>query len=368
MRITFLLAGGFNLAGGHRVIAIYSERLMRRGHEVLVVSRPDRRPSLRDRARALRRGEWLPLRKHPPPSHFDRTAVPRRELECYRSIVAADLPDADITIATWWETAEWLAELPRSKGAKALFVQGYEAFDHTPKDRVDGVWRLPFHKIAVSHWLARLAAERFDDTDVTIVPNSVDPEQFHAPPRGKQPVPTIGYLHHSAPLKGGPTAMEAIRLVSAQLPSLRLRTFGEPAFSEPLPGNVDHMHWRDPPQDAIRGIYAQCDAWLTASTSEGFSLPTLEAMACRSPVVATRSGGPEDLVRDGENGFLARVGDASALANRLLTILNASNEEWRRMSDAALATATGYSWEDATDLFEAGLKRTIERARVAAPV
>jgi hypothetical protein len=38
-----------------------------------------------------------------------------------------------------------------------------------------------------------------------------------------------------------------------------------------------------------------------------------------------------------------------------MALTKASEAEWRRLSDAALATATRYSWDDATDLLEAAL-------------
>lgn len=59
MRVTFVTAGA-DLSGGCRVIAIYAERLRQRGHEVHVVTRPRRRFTLRDRVRALARGEPMP--------------------------------------------------------------------------------------------------------------------------------------------------------------------------------------------------------------------------------------------------------------------------------------------------------------------
>jgi hypothetical protein len=40
------------------------------------------------------------------------------------------------------------------------------------------------------------------------------------------------------------------------------------------------------------------------------------------------------------------------------------DEAWRDMSDKAFATASRYSWDDATDLFEKSLERAIERARL----
>jgi glycosyltransferase involved in cell wall biosynthesis len=52
---------------------------------------------------------------------------------------------------------------------------------------------------------------------------------------------------------------------------------------------------QSPAQDKIRDIYAQCDVWVTASRTESFNLPVMEAMVCRAPVVATRRVGPKRL-------------------------------------------------------------------------
>ena len=102
---------------------------------------------------------------------------------------------------------------------------------------------------------------------------------------------------------------------------------------------------------------------MCGSNVEGFHLPPLEAMACRCPVVSTRVGGPLDVIEDGVNGHLVDVKDSRALADRVLRVLNLSEEQWKRMSDEAYRTATSFSWDDATNLFEKGLALAIERTR-----
>jgi glycosyltransferase involved in cell wall biosynthesis len=69
---------------------------------------------------------------------------------------------------------------------------------------------------------------------------------------------------------------------------------------------------------------AELHAWYEAATIfvhptryEGSSLVTLEAMAHRRPVVATRAGGLPDKIRPGRNGWLAEPGDAASLADAL---------------------------------------------------
>ena len=120
---------------------------------------------------------------------------------------------------------------------------------------------------------------------------------------------------------------------------------------------------QQPPQDKLKDLYARCDVWLCGSIREGFHLPPLEAMACRCPVVSTRVGGPMDIVEEGLNGHLVEVGDVGALADRVLRVLNLPTAEWKKMSDAAYHTATRFTWDEATDMFEKALEMAIERNR-----
>ena len=51
-------------------------------------------------------------------------------------------------------------------------------------------------------------------------------------------------------------------------------------------------------------FYNKLDAYICASSSEGFSLSVLEACATGIPVISTKVGGCEDLIQDNYNGFL----------------------------------------------------------------
>jgi glycosyltransferase involved in cell wall biosynthesis len=358
MKITFVLPFA-GLAGGIRVAAIYADRLKKRGHEVFVVSLPVDPVSPLDQLKSLIKGKgWLSNQEA---SHFDNVDVPHQVLERWRPITDADVPDADVVVATWWETAEWVAKMSDAKGAKAYFIQHHEIFEGMPKERVEATWSLPMHKITISQWLIDLARERYGDSNVSFVPNSVDTEQFNAPPRGKQQIPTVGMLYVPVGWKGCDVSLKAFSLAAQKIPNLRLVAFGvfDPSADLPLPAGTEYT--KRPPQNAIKDIYAKCDVWLCGSWSEGFHLPPLEAMACRCPVVSTRVGGPVDIIKEGVNGYLVPLGDSTALANQLVHVLTLPEAEWQVLSDAAYATATQYTWDDATELFEAALHTAIER-------
>ena len=83
-------------------------------------------------------------------------------------------------------------------------------------------------------------------------------------------------------------------------------------------------------------------------------------MAQGTPVVATPAGAAPQLVTP-ENGALVESG-VDALAAAARRILDLPDAEWRRMSDAALATARRRNWEDATDQLERVLARVMDDA------
>jgi glycosyltransferase involved in cell wall biosynthesis len=356
MRVTFVLPYA-GMAGGNRVISVYADRLQRRGHQVTVVSLPQARLSRFRKLKSLLRGRGWPRDPVPEPSYFDGLAVPHRVLDRHRPVVDEDVPNADVVIATFWRTAPWVLSLSEQKGAKAIFLQGYETSPGEEAPAIDAMWRLPLHKIVISNWLAKLAQERFGDAHVDHVPNSVDTEQFHAPVRMKQAVPTVGMLYASLHLKGVDLSLAALRHVKTLIPNLRVVAFGAERVSRnlPVPEWVEFHH--RPRQEDIPKLYAQCDVWLCGSRREGFHLPPLEAMACRCPVVSSRVGGPADIVRNGINGYLVDIEDFRALAEGVVAVLIKSEDDWRTMSEAALATATQYTWDDATDRFELILDR-----------
>jgi glycosyltransferase involved in cell wall biosynthesis len=361
MRITFL-SGGVSLAGGDRVVATYAKCLLERGHEVFVVARAPRQPSPQEQIRSILRGRgWLPKPRQER-SHFDYLNVPYVVIDRFRPIVDADVPDADVVVATWWETAAWVKQLSPSKGAKAYFIQHHEVFDYLPQEQTRATYSMPLHKIAISQWLVDIMATEYGDRNVSYVPNSVDFKQFYAPPRRKQETPTIGVMYNPTRWKGTDISLRAFSIAAEKIPNLRLIAFGDfpPAPQLPLPENAEYT--LRPPQESLREFYSQCDVWLFGSRLEGFGLPVLEAMACRTPVIGTPAGAAPELLAHGA-GILVDFENPAAMADAIVQVCGMDELEWQSMSEKAYARATGYTWNDATDLFEAALNTAVKRSQ-----
>lgn len=359
MKITFL-SPSLNMGGGTKVIAIYAEFLVKNGHEVNIVSTPiSSKPFIKQRLKnALKLKFFYPTTQ---PSHFDQLNIKNHLIDAYRPIGDADVPDADIVIATWWETAEWLLNLSECKGKKVYFVQGHEIFNHIPKLRAIETYKTNIKKIVVSRWLKDVLEKQYQSININLVPNAIDNNSFYFENRPKNSNPTIGFLVGLAHVKGLDIAVKVTEQLQHLYPNLKVITFGT-AVQKQWRVNGDVEFHLLPSQRKIRELYARCDVWLAPSRSEGFNLTAMEAMACGTPIVSTKTGWPVEAIKPYENGILTDIDDVNALVAGIKWFLDLPPSSWEKCSQLAHETTAGCTWEKSAKLFESVL---IESARKA---
>ncbi len=97
-------------------------------------------------------------------------------------------------------------------------------------------------------------------------------------------------------------------------------------------------------QDTLPYYYSAAEVVVMPSHYESFGMVALEAMACGTPVIASRVGGLAYLVKDGETGYFVPAQNPEALADKLRALF--VNHELRADFGArAVAYAKGFSWE-----------------------
>jgi len=349
MKVTIVVPG-LNSAGGSRVISIYAHELFKRGHDVLLVTWAPRPRSIRGRIKHIFTARIGDSRDW----YFEDKLIPIRRIRPSKGIKDRQLPEADVVIATWYDTAFAVADLAPSKGAKFYFMQDYGA-PGQPLEILRKTWRLPMNFITISEWLVGMIRQEQPDAAITLIPNAVDVDVFTSAPRGKQAVPTFGLMYRGLWSKGADIALAAFELARQVRPDCRLLVVGHDRMEGALPEGC--RAYRGVSDEDLAGIYASCDAWLFPSRSEGFGLPIIEAMACRTPVISTPVGAaPELLV---ETGTIVPVDDPRAMAGAMLSIVDLSDGDWRQLSDRVHYQATRWSWTDAVDKFERALRASI---------
>jgi glycosyltransferase involved in cell wall biosynthesis len=360
MKITFVIPEP-NLSGGSRIIAEHAKMLHERGHTVTIVGCKPKQHTLRDYVRSIVRRRKL-LKPKPKASHYDNAPYEVRLVPAGTPVTSDDVPDADVVIATWWATAEWVWDMPASKGVKVNFLQHHEVHPWVPADRVHAIWRLPMQKIVVSNWLLGIARVQYGDDQAVLVPNGLDTDQFKFVPRVQSGRNIIGAMYSG--MKPGSfkrfwLAADAVRVLQQRGFNCEFVGFGG---KHPEPGHMPEgsRFEQAPSQDRIAEIYASCDCWLFTSDKEGYGLPLLESISCGTPLVATKAGAAPELLESG-CGELVEEDTPEAIADAVMRICSLPDSEWELMSVAGRREAEKHSWSRVGDLMEQALIDVLDR-------
>ncbi|MDA2811460.1 glycosyltransferase family 4 protein [Nocardiopsis sp. RSe5-2] len=182
---------------------------------------------------------------------------------------------------------------------------------------------------------------------IDVVPLGVDTRHFHprpgdgSPNGGRVPGRIVCTASADSPLKGVATLLRAVAKLATER-DVSLTVVSRPKPGGPTDALVDELSLRDRTtfvhgiDDAELGrLIASAEVAVVPSFYEGFSLPAVEAMACGTPLVASRAGAlPEVVGTDGAAGVLTEPGDPEELAARIGALLDDPAER-ARMGRAA---------------------------------
>ena len=165
--------------------------------------------------------------------------------------------------------------------------------------------------------------------DVQYAPPGIDTQLFcPSPAQRKESDPYIlcvGRLDD--PRKNIGLLLDAFILFPRSLSHVRLitagaapppRSYWERVSALGLEARV--LHIPQPETSELIRLYQRATVFALPSDEEGLGMVVLEAMACGVPVVATRSGGPDSVLTDGEDGYLVDTHDSRGLAGRLIEL------------------------------------------------
>jgi len=163
-------------------------------------------------------------------------------------------------------------------------------------------------------------------------PRAADAAAFDA---GRQPV--LAFAGRLTAQKDLGTALAALR----ELPGVRLLIAGDgPERGRIAAEAGEGVELLGPlPRAQVLGLLRAADAAVLTSAWENFPHGVVEALAVGTPVIATRTGGVAEVVRDGENGLLVDPGDAPAFAAAVRRFLDDGDLRARLRAAAAPSVA-----------------------------
>ena len=200
-----------------------------------------------------------------------------------------------------------------------------------------------------------------------MIPLGVEPEVFQHYQDPRVPGRIVAMASADTPMKGVATLLEAVAKLRTE------RDVELLLISRPKPGGrTEQLLESLSIKDSVRFVSGLSDTELAEvvgsaevacvpSLYEGFSLPTVEAMACGTPLVVSRAGAiPEVVGEDGVCADLVTPGDVQELAHALGALLDDPDRRARMGAAGRRRALERYSWRAVAEATAAAYARAIE--------
>jgi glycosyltransferase involved in cell wall biosynthesis len=205
---------------------------------------------------------------------------------------------------------------------------------------------------------------------IVVVPNGVDTELFK--PNGVPDGTLIAWHGRFVAQKGLEHLIKAAALVvRGGHPEVKFALVGDGPLKRKMMLMVEELGLtknilfigRLPSLKSIELFLNKATVYVLPSLREGMPWALLEAMACGKPVVGSDISGINDVITNGQNGFLVPPMDPEALANAILQLLNDEKLRRRLSQNARQLMAEKYSWDIISKRIEKVYSEAMESVR-----
>ncbi len=358
LKITFILPN-IRISGGVKAVFEFANNLCQFGHEVFVVY-----PTMESYTDTY--GLNLRTLKRKIFEFSNNLLFNSQKLDWFElkakllrvpTLKCSNIPDADVVIATWWETAYNVQNYSKEKGLKFYLSQHYELWGG-PKDKVDNSFKLGLKTIVNSRWLKDIIEKDIGAPVESLIGHVPDFEQFYPEePVTKEDALRILMPYRNLRWKGVREGIKTFELAREKCREIKLVMFG------PLKGSdiPEHAEFHEnPSNDQLRTLYSSCDIFLFPSLTEGFAMPPMEAMRCKTAVLATRVGAISDYTIEGQTAITCEAGDCEDMAQKLIKLIADKALREKIAENGYQYITQNFSWEKATlalqDVFLTNLK------------
>lgn len=212
--------------------------------------------------------------------------------------------------------------------------------------------------IAVSSELEKRVMSLSGVSKVRVIPNGADPDTFKPSTRtecrlrlGLSSNGRIAlFAGNLKPVKGIEFLLQALRQLRQH--GLHLYLVGDGESRLALESAASRLHIADlchfvgrRPHDEVAHWLGAADCVVLPSLSEGMPTILVEAMFCRTPVIATNVGGVPEIIHDRRTGLLVNPGDSAALATAIDEILTNAELRTNLVQNAETQMKGHFTWE-----------------------
>lgn len=309
MRITFILPS-LNFSGGVMGVKRYCDELNRIGHDCQI---------------------YYPITQYRGISH------PKTHLYFSKS----QIPNADIVIATSWETAPFVFNLPDRCGKKFYYIQHWEQWKYHDTDdimdlnpEIEKTYHLPLKQIFVSRFISRQINPKISELSTVVHAGTDIPEPFEK----DYSEPRLLYAARPERWKGLETLIPALDQIKKDYPNVEIKHYGMPFVSE---------------EEKIR-LLKWANIFVFPSWIEGFGSPPLEAASYGCALVSTNTNAMPELLHP-DYVIWIEPKNTEQIYYAIRSLLDNPNQI-HDMGRCIQPFVKNYTWENAAKNFAEALK------------
>ena len=234
---------------------------------------------------------------------------------------------------------KWELGLPYVVSLRGSDVPGYSdrfTFIYTfLKPLFAFIWKSATAVVSNSEGLKQLALQTNPQQKIGVIYNGIDTEYFCPDENVKNSekfIITPG-ASRITDRKGLNYLIDAVAILAKKYPQVELQIMGEGNARARLEKQVRELGLDDRvkflgriPREETAPRYQEASVFVLPSLNEGMSNAMLEALATGLPIITTNTGGAEELVGDGKNGFIIKLKDAVHIAEKIEYLIENPNE------------------------------------------
>lgn len=285
-------------SGGIQMIFHYASYMVEKGHDVIVYY-PACGYYTGWKKILFFKSIWRYAKEYKIPGKWYR----EKNFQIIKPFIISDatIREADIVIATAWQTAYMVNRLKPSKGKKIYFIQDFETWGTDEiNEKVKNSYRLPFEeRVVVSTALKeRILLEI--GVDSKVVCNGVE-ECFLVSSKKNYNKVVIGMPYREErgnDIKNCTLGLEVLAHIKEQYPQVEIITFG---FCKPDRWSETILFYENPSREELVELYRKMTIFYVPSVYEGWGLPAMEAMAQGNCVIGADSGVIREIGKDMDN-------------------------------------------------------------------
>ena len=263
-------------------------------------------------------------------------------------------------LSWWFWKTKNIAYLVSLRGAD---VPGYsDRFTFVYKlltPLIKTIWRDARFVVSNSQGLKDLALKSAPKQTIDIIYNGIDTQEFFPRKNSTESTKNIIVVSRLTQRKGIEYLVEAMSEVTKIIPSARLILAGDGNSRNDLEEKTRSVGLEKSvifrglvPHDLLaQEIYQKADVFVLPSLNEGMSNTMLEALASGLPLIATPTGGSEELILENWNGFVVPMKNSQALAEKIIAILE-NNDLRVRLGENSRQKAETLSWEKVAENYQ----------------